>query len=158
MGFFIGCGVLLAQGNKFVLVREVRAAKKDLYNLPAGTLEVDEDLLECIMRETKEETGVSIAPEYFVGVYQTVLADGNNILFFVFAANAPANAHFVSSEHDVIEALTYDEIVALDEAGKLRAPSVRKSIEDFRAGRRYPLEAVQTAKYDTLAAITVGKD
>ena len=158
MGFFIGCGAVLAQGDKYVLVREVRGAKQGLYSLPGGTLELDEDLFECLVREVEEEVGVRIHPERLVGAYQIVLADGNNVVFFVFKASVPADARLVSKEHDVIEAFTYEEILALDKAGKLRAPTVRESIEAFCAGQHYPLEVVQAAKYEVLASITVGKE
>ncbi|HSW74892.1 MAG TPA: NUDIX domain-containing protein [Candidatus Saccharimonadales bacterium] len=157
MSFFIGAGLILAQGDKFVLIKEVRNEKANLYNLPAGTLEVGEDLIECITREAKEETGADIALECFVGIYQTVIATGSNVVFTIFAGHAPSNAVFHSDEHDVIEALTYEEIVELDKAGKLRAPTILKAIEDYRAGQKLPLTVVQSWHIAELASITVEK-
>ena len=65
---------------------------------------------------------------------------------------------FCSEEHTVVRALTYDEIVSLDEAGKLRAPSVLKAITDYRDGQRLPLSTVQSWHVENLSAITVDKD
>jgi 8-oxo-dGTP pyrophosphatase MutT (NUDIX family) len=48
MGFFIGAGVALKQDNKYVLIQEVRHEKAGYFNLPAGTLEVGEDFMQCI--------------------------------------------------------------------------------------------------------------
>jgi len=158
MGFFIGCGVILAQGDKYILVQETRYAKKDFYNLPAGTLELNEDILACVIRETREETGADVSLEHFVGLYQTVLANDSNILFFVFAGSVDASANFRSNEHSVIEALSYEEIVAHDKAGKLRSPIVLKCISDYRAGQKFPLSAVQALYADALDSITVGGD
>lgn len=158
MGFYIGVGLVLVQANKYVLVQEVRNEKKDLYNLPAGTLDSDEDLMTCVIRETSEETGAVISLEHFVGIYQTVLANGNNILFSVFAASVGPSTTFHSEEHAVVKALTYDEIVTLDQAGKLRAPTVLKAITDYKDGQRLPLSAVQSWHLDNLSAITVDKD
>ncbi len=158
MPFFIGAGLILTQDDKFVLIKEVRHEKADLYNLPAGTLEIGEDLVECITREAKEETGADITLEGLVGIYQTVIATGSNVLFTIFAGSAPSDAVFHSDEHEVIEALTYDQIVQLDKAGKLRAPTILKAIDDYRAGQRLPLAAVQSWHIDELASITVGKD
>jgi len=158
MGFYIGVGLVLVQGDRYVLVQEVRNEKKDLYNLPAGTLDSDEDLMACVVRETSEETGVSISLEHFVGIYQTVLANGNNILFSVFAASIAPDAMFHSEEHTVVKALTYDEITALDKAGKLRAPTVLKAITDYKDGQRLPLSAVQSWHLENLSSITVDKD
>ena len=158
MSFYIGVGLVLVQGDRYVLVQEVRNEKKGLYNLPAGTLDSDEDLMTCIIRETSEETGTTIALEHFVGIYQTVLANGNNILFSVFAASINPNVAFHSEEHTIVSAFAYDEIVALDQAGKLRAPTVLKAITDYKDGQRLPLSSVQSWHLDNLSAITVDKD
>lgn len=158
MAFFTGCGIVLKQQDKYILIQEVWHEKAGFYNLPAGTLEVDEDFIQCITREAKEETGVDITLEHFIGVYQTVIGSGSNVVFLVFAGSVPENAIFHSEEHEIIKALTYEEITALDEAGKLRSPIVRKAIEDCRNGKLLPLSTVQSLHVDTLTSITVEKD
>lgn len=158
MPFFIGAGLILTQGDRYVLIKEVRNEKADLYNVPAGTLEVGEDLAECITREAKEETGANVTLEHFVGIYQTVIASGSNVLFNIFAGSVPSSATFHSDEHDSIEALTYEEIVELNKAGELRAPTILKAIDDYRAGQKLPLTAVQSWRIDELASITVERD
>ncbi len=158
MGFFIGCGIVLRQGDKYVLIKEVRHEKAGFYNLPAGTVEIDEDLISCITREAKEETGADITLEHFVGLYQTVIASGSNVLFVVFAGSVAESATFQSDEHSVIQAFSYEQIATLDREGQLRAPSVLKAIDDYRAGQKLPLTAIQSWQVDTLHAITVEKD
>src|SRR5262245_44158388 len=110
MAFFIGAGIVLNRGEKYVLVQEVRHEKVGYYNLPAGTLEVGEDFIECILREAREETGADITLEAFLGVYQTVLDSDNNVVFLVFAGSVADGVAFQSDEHEVIQALTYDEV------------------------------------------------
>lgn len=158
MGFYIGCGLVLRQGDKFVLVQEVLKAKKGFYNLPAGTLEVHEDLLTCLKREVQEEVGVSVEPDCFVGLYQTVLRNGNNIVFFVFGGEVSEEATFVSDEHDKIMALSFEEIVRLDAQGQLRSAIVLQSIKDYRNGVRHPLSIFRAYYLATLDALTVDKD
>ena len=158
MAFFTGCGIVLRQQDKFILIQEVRHEKAGFYNLPAGTLEIDEDFVKCITREAKEETGVEVNLDYFVGIYQTVIGTGSNVVFLVFAGSAPKDVVLHSEEHKIIKPFSYDEIVALDEAGKLRSPIVRKSIEDYRDGQRLPLATVQSWHVDSLASIAVEKD
>ncbi|HJQ08294.1 MAG TPA: NUDIX domain-containing protein [Candidatus Saccharimonadales bacterium] len=158
MAFFIGTGIVLKQADKYILIQEVRHEKTGLFNLPAGTLEVDEDFTQCIQREAKEETGVDIELQHFLGVYQTVIASGSNVVFLVFAGQTADNAVFASDEHTVIKGFTYDEILELEGPGKLRSPIVLKAIEDHRNGKVYPLEAVQAWYVDTLSSITVEKD
>lgn len=157
MKFFIGCGAILTQGGKFILIQEVRHEKTGFYNLPAGTLEVDEDLIGCITREAKEETGADVNIEHLVGIYQTVMPSGN-VLFTVFAGNVPEDAVLQSDEHEVIRALTYEEIMELHRQGKLRSPIVMKCIEDYTGGQKFPLTAVQAWHTDALSSITVEVD
>jgi ADP-ribose pyrophosphatase YjhB (NUDIX family) len=149
VAFFIGCGIVLKRREKYILIQEVRHEKAGFYNLPAGTPEMNEDFIHCITRETKEETGAEMTLEHFVGVYQTVISSGSNVVFLVFAGSVSKAASFHSEEHKVIEAYTYEEIVALDEAGELRSPIVRKSIEDYRNGQKLPLDIVQSWHVDT---------
>ncbi|HEV2403736.1 MAG TPA: NUDIX domain-containing protein [Candidatus Saccharimonadales bacterium] len=157
MAYFIGCGIVLKQDNKYILVQETRNEKAGLYNLPAGTLELHEDFLQAVRRETKEETGVDTILEHFVGVYQTVIASGSNVVFLIFSGSVPDNAVFHSEEHEAIQAFSYEELIALDEAKRLRSPIVRKSVEDYQKGQRLPLGTVQTWHIDSLPAITVEK-
>lgn len=158
MAFFTGAGIVLTQADKYVLVQEARHEKAGFFNLPAGTLEVDEDFLQCIEREAKEETGADVEVEHFVGIYQTVIASGSNVIFLVFAGKAAEDASFASDEHAVIKAFTYAEVVAMDKAGKLRSPIVLKAIQDYRNDMVFPLEVVQSWHVDALSSITVEKD
>ena len=157
MGFFIGAGIVLEQSGKYVLIQEVRNEKAGFFNLPAGTLELDEDFITCIKREAFEETGVEAELTHFLGVYQTVIGTGSNVVFLVFFGTVPDSARFVSDEHTVITAFTYDEVVAMDKAGKLRSEIVHKAVEDAKNGKLLPLEAVQAWHVDALASITVEK-
>ena len=158
MAFFIGAGIVLKQGKKYVLVQEVRHEKAGFFNLPAGTLEVSEDFIQCIQREAKEETGAEVRLQHFLGVYQTVIESGSNVVFLVFAGEVIANASFASDEHTVIRAFTYDEVVALEKSAQLRSPIVLKAIEDHRDGKVLPLETMQAWHVENLSSITVEKD
>lgn len=157
MAFFIGSGIVLTQGDKYVLIREVRHEKAGYFNLPAGTLEVGEDFMGCILREAKEETGADVKLRHFLGVYQTVIGNGSNVVFLVFAGEVAAASTFQSEEHAIIKTFTYDEVLALNKTGNLRSPIVMKAIEDFRANRTFPLETVQAWHVESLSSITVEK-
>jgi len=159
MGFYIGCGMVLAQGDKFILVQEtLGSAKQGLFSLPAGTLELDEDIIACIKREVWEETGASVEPESFIGIYQLVMkAEHNNVLFCVFTGTVSPDTVFHSDEHEVIKAFSYDEIAALDAAGRLRAPTILAAIDAYKSGKVYPLSIIQASYIETLPSIVVDK-
>ncbi len=54
--------IALADGGRIVLVRQYRhPAGRELWEIPAGTLEVGEEPLACARRELREETGYTAA-------------------------------------------------------------------------------------------------
>ena len=53
--------VAITDDNKIVLVKQYRkAVEKELYELPAGKIEIGENPLDCAIRELKEETGLDV--------------------------------------------------------------------------------------------------
>lgn len=155
MSYFNACATVLRCSEKFVLVRETRSAKAGLYNLPAGTLEVHEDVFSCARREAREETGADVRLEHFMGLYEMVVSRASNILLLVFSGSVDPSAPLGSDEHREVRAFSYDEILALNTSGKLRSPVVMRAITDFRQGRQLPLSAIRTWKVQELDAVTV---
>ncbi len=53
-----GVGILAIEDGNIILIKQYRKAVEDfLYEIPAGKLEINEDPLECAIRELMEETG-----------------------------------------------------------------------------------------------------
>jgi ADP-ribose pyrophosphatase YjhB (NUDIX family) len=46
-----------------------RRSNTGLWALPGGTMEIGETIGEAAIRETKEEAGLDVEPEYIVGIY-----------------------------------------------------------------------------------------
>ena len=56
------------KNNRFLMIRHHRGINKGFVNFPGGKKEPDdEDMIACVKRETKEETGLSIFNPTFVG-------------------------------------------------------------------------------------------
>ena len=60
--------VIITQNNKILLGMKKRGFGKNKYNGFGGKPESDESLMDCIMRETKEESGLDIVAVEKVGI------------------------------------------------------------------------------------------
>lgn len=133
---------IIEQDNRYLMVYEEADGKK-VYNQPAGHLDPNETLKEAAIRETLEETGWSIELTGVVGV-NLYTAPSNGITYFRTTFIAKALSHNTQRPLDtgIIEAvwLTYEELVARKD--QLRSPMTLQIIEEYRAGRRFPLQVV----------------
>ena len=62
-------GVCIIEHGKILLVKRATEPKKGMWQIPAGFLEVDEDVTDCARREMKEETNLDIELKGLLGVY-----------------------------------------------------------------------------------------
>jgi len=70
------CVVLLIERNgALLLVRRAIAPYKGWWDLPGGFLEENEHPLDGAVREAREETGLRIAVDEFVGIYMDRTSD-----------------------------------------------------------------------------------
>lgn len=113
-----------------------------VYNQPAGHLEQGESLADAVVRETREETGWRIRPTALVGVHQWTSPAGRTFLRVSFTGSALDHDPALAPDEGVRDVLwlTRDEIVG--RVGTLRSPMVLKCIDDYLAGKRYPLELI----------------
>jgi len=141
---------VIERDERFLLVEE-RACGQVVFNQPAGHLEPDESLLEAVVRETLEETGYRFEPHHLVGIYLWKNeATGASFLRVTFtgAAAPPAGAPTLDDGIIAVHWLTRNQLLGMRH--QLRSPMVLRSIDDYRAGLRYPLDCLQTL--DAVAA------
>lgn len=133
---------VLERDGKFLLVEE-ETDDGIRYNQPAGHLECREALTDAAIREALEETGYSFVPQFLVGVYNW-RAESKDITYLRFAFGGEITGHDTLRQLDdgIIAAhwLTLDEIRALEP--RHRSPLILRCIEDWQAGKRYPLELI----------------
>jgi 8-oxo-dGTP pyrophosphatase MutT (NUDIX family) len=133
---------IVAQNDRFLVVYEEADGKK-VYNQPAGHLDPDETLYEAAVRETLEETGWTVKLTGVVGV-NLYTAPSNNVTYLrtTFIADPVSHDPHRPLDTGIIDAvwLTYEELVARKD--QLRSPMTLQIIEDYRSGRRFPLEVV----------------
>lgn len=133
---------VLERDGKFLLVEE-ETDDGVRYNQPAGHLECREALTDAAMREVLEETGYSFVPTYLVGIYNW-RNEAKDITYLRFAFGGEISGH--DAERVLDEGIIAARWLALDEIRALelrhRSPMIMRCIEDWQAGKRYPLDLV----------------
>lgn len=135
---------VIEQSGRFLCVEETIEGASRL-NQPAGHLEPGESLLDAVKREVLEETARVFEPEGLVGIYLwRRTPDAPTFLRVAFTGQAgEADPDLgLDSEIDATLWLGPDEIRARQP--HWRSPLVMQCIDDYRAGRRYPLDLLQT--------------
>lgn len=130
---------LIERADRFLLVEEA-VAGGIVYNQPAGHWEPGEDLLDAVRREVLEETRCRFEPQALVGIYQwTHPLRQETFLRFAFAGACgdPDERRALDAGIIACHWLTHAELTAPGIV--LRSPLVLRGIDDYRAGRRYPL-------------------
>ena len=71
----VGAGALVHRGNRVLLVKRRRPPNKGAWVFPGGLVELGESVEEAVIREVKEETGMTVKLERLLGVYTEVRKD-----------------------------------------------------------------------------------
>ncbi len=58
-----------------LIVRRAQPPANGLYTLPGGVVEIGETLVDAVMREVREETGLEIEPQGLAGYRQVIARD-----------------------------------------------------------------------------------
>lgn len=106
--------VAITDDDKIVLVKQYRkAVEKELFELPAGKIEMGETPLDCAIRELKEETGYSVDSMKLIHKYYTTPGFSNQMVFIYLAKNLiPGESHL--EEDEFLEVYEIDRQKAYD--------------------------------------------
>jgi 8-oxo-dGTP pyrophosphatase MutT (NUDIX family) len=134
---------LIERDGRFLLVEE-ETPEGIRFNQPAGHLDEGESLMEACAREALEETAWRFRPNSLVGVYMWPRPQGDiTYLRFAFAGTLGEEQAGRSLDTGILRTvwLTPQEIEASKE--RHRSPLVWQCVQDYLAGRRYPLEILR---------------
>jgi 8-oxo-dGTP pyrophosphatase MutT (NUDIX family) len=131
---------IIERDGRFLLVEEHADGGLAL-NQPAGHLDEGESLADAVRRETLEETTWHFEPQALLGIYRWVHpAKAVTYLRFAFVGRLLRQESERALDDGIVRTawLTPDE--ARRERHRHRSPQVQRCIDDYCAGRRYPLE------------------
>jgi len=135
---------VIEQDGKYLLVEEIPRGTEINLNHPAGHLEAGESILQACSREVLEETGHSFRPEVLTGIYHwTCASNGITYLRFTFSGKITGFDPARKLDTGIVRAgwLSIDEI--RERQAMHRTHLVMQCIEDYLAGKNYPLEILQ---------------
>ena len=150
----IGCCNLIIDGSdRCLLVQESKASARGRFNLPAGKPEIGETLVEAAVREAFEETGLHVAVDHLVGLYQCPeTSEGFGVLNVVFASHVVDGAITTSEAHPVVQYFTREQIAAMAEQRLIRGTHIELAIDDYLAGHELPAGMIRIVPPSPLPA------
>jgi 8-oxo-dGTP diphosphatase len=119
---YLAVSAAVVRDGHVLVVRRARGSAEGLFTLPGGVVEAGETLIDAVMREVREETGLAIEPMALAG-HREVIAR---------AADGRIERHFV--------------ILAFAARWKAGDPAVSDEIAEARWVRPAELESLQTTE------------
>lgn len=124
--------------GRFLFVEERDGGGPRVLNQPAGHVEEGEGLVDAVIREAREETGLAFTPESLVGVYALRAANGKDYLRVCFHGSVE-EGEARPQDADILAChwLTREELASRP----LRSGLVARCLDDYLEGQRLPLQA-----------------
>ena len=133
---------VIERDGRFLLVEEETESGLR-FNQPAGHLECRESLIDAVKRETLEETAYHFEPKALVGIYNW-RNEARDMTYLRFAFTGEITGHDPDQPLDdgIVAAhwLTLADIES--RRAEHRSLMVMRCIDDWRSGRRFPLELI----------------
>ncbi len=131
---------IIEKDGRFLMIEE-NADGQRVINQPAGHLEKNETIITAVKREVLEETAWDFEPDHLGGIY-LYQSPHNNITYLRISFSGHCLHHYPQQklDDDIIRAcwMTREELQT--QKTRLRSPLVIRCIDDYLAGKQYPLE------------------
>lgn len=136
----ISVATVVERDNTFLFVEETVKSRL-VINQPAGRLEADESLADAAVREALEETGWQIRPLGVVGIYRYSSAREHQTYVRVcFYGSALQHDAQRPLDKGIERVVWLNRSALLQRVQDLRSPLVLRCVDDYLAGRRFPLD------------------
>jgi len=133
---------IIEHDGRFLMIEEMASGAK-VINQPAGHLEEHETFVEAVIREVKEETGINFTPTELVGIYRHRQPQIARTWLRVAFTGRVAGSVIPAPIDSAILAASWMSAEEIRTARRLhRSPQVLRSLEDYLAGQRAPLDLI----------------
>ena len=137
---------VIERDGQFLLVEEEDEGRI-VYNQPAGHLERNESLVEGCRREVLEESAWHFRPSELVGIYRWskpgLAPDGGvSYVRFAFCGELGERENGRKLDAGILRAVWLDADAIRASRERHRSPLVLRCVEDYLAGKHYPLAAL----------------
>lgn len=139
---------LIEREGRLLMIEE-RTPEGLRLNQPAGHLDPGESLQQAVVREALEESAWQVEPTALLGLYLSRYAhaaSGTDVTYlrhaFVCQAMAEVPGRALDTGIERVVWMTPQEV--LDCEPRHRSPLVARTVVDYLAGRRFPLDLIWT--------------
>lgn len=142
-------GAIIEKDGKFLLIQEDSKRKifdGNMWNQPAGWIDVGENPNEAVVREVKEETGLDFTPTGILGIYSVYRKDlldrinpAPHAIKIIYVGDIKGKLISGNEEIKNLRWFSPREIADFDKKD-LRDLDIKKEVADYLAGKFYPLD------------------
>ncbi len=135
---------IIERNGQYLLVKERASSGDIVFNQPAGHVELKESLIDAVVREVQEETGLDFTPTALLGTYLLSPAtNGKTYLRFCFVGDIDQAQQVNPQDSEILDALWFplEEITQLSKK-ELRSALVLQCLNDYLKDKRIPLDTL----------------
>jgi 8-oxo-dGTP pyrophosphatase MutT (NUDIX family) len=148
----LAAAAIIQRNDRFLIVEE-RIRGKLLLNQPAGHVDDGESIVDAVVRETLEETAWHFVPRALLGIYLwRNPQSGQSILRVAITGEVTSHEPGRQLDEPVVAAHWMERAALVAQAHRLRSPLVMRCIDDFLAGHRHDLSALNYLTAQPVAA------
>ncbi|MCL2439460.1 MAG: NUDIX hydrolase [Alphaproteobacteria bacterium] len=123
----VGAVIIFEGGRALMVRRSAGDFLGGLVELPSGTVDSGESLIDALIREVREETGLTLTSiDKFVGTFDYTSGSGKRARQVNFRASAASENVILSPEHSAFYILPIEELAKLENVSE-KSLSIIKS-------------------------------
>ncbi|HWF43033.1 MAG TPA: NUDIX domain-containing protein [Candidatus Kapabacteria bacterium] len=140
MSIIIHVSTIIPDSERRILfVREAKEVHRGQWNFPGGHVELGEHPEQAAIREVREETCLEVSLGSIIGIYSGI-SPNLQTMRFVFEAASYSGVARPRDEILEVKWMSPVEILGMNDSELVGARFLRRIVQDWQAGRSYPLE------------------